>query len=129
MMEQQENTRRHIFRVEDWECCKDKVFVEAVGIEMNKDLIQRIPHRIFGGDIACIYRIDLISQKSIRVMNEMLELWGITEDELNRTALGNTMKKYPAVLMPVVHRPGSMERSPMSSWAIKALVVPPASSR
>ena len=101
MMEQQENTRRHILRVEDWECCKDKVFVEAVGIEMNKDLIQRIPHRIFGGDIACIYRIDLISQKSIRVMNEMLELWGITEDELNRTALGNTMKKYPAVMMPV----------------------------
>ena len=99
-MEQQENTRLDDFRVEDWKCCKDKVFVEAIGIEMNKDLIPRIPHRLFGGDVACIYRID-ISRKSIHVVNAMLERWGITGDELHRTALGNTMKKYPAVMMPV----------------------------
>ena len=85
----------------NWDYMKDRVVISAVGADLNREMLRDIPHQTIG-DIAGIYRIYVGESSSgagfITVTDQMMERWGITQDELNEAALSNSAAVQPARL-------------------------------
>lgn len=85
-----------------WEYMKDRVILSPVGVEMNREMLADLPHRTMG-DIAGIYRIYVgendLGRGYVTVNNDMMSRWGVTEEELNRAAVGNSMSVQPSCVM------------------------------
>lgn len=86
----------------DWNYMKERVILSPVGVDMNRGMLANLPHRTMG-DIAGIYRIYVgendMGRGYITVNNDMMDRWGVTEADLNRAAVGNSMSVQPARLM------------------------------
>ncbi len=84
--------------ITDYEQCRGKVLPRLVSAEMNCEGLAKKPHRIME-DLAITYNVFLDNfeggQASVQVTNEMLEKWGVDEEELHERAIENL-----AVLMP-----------------------------
>ena len=84
-----------------WDYMKDRVVISAVGADLNREMLSDVPHQTIG-DIAGIYRIYVGESSSgagfITVTDQMMERWGITQDELNEAALSNSAAVQPARL-------------------------------
>ena len=83
----------------NWDYMKERVVISAVGADLNREMLQDIPHRMIG-DIAGVYRVFVgeVDYRSgyIMVTNKMLESWGVTRDQLDQAALANSMSVQPA---------------------------------
>jgi len=83
---------------------KDKLSVEVISAEINKELLTDIPHdRI--EDLAAVYRFALNSGEmgkgmaaSILITNRMIDMMGITHEQLKNDALSNAPEIRPAVI-------------------------------
>ncbi len=85
----------------NYEEMKNKLSIEVISAEANKELILNIPHdRI--EDLAAVYRFVLKSEStgkaSILVSNEMMQKMGITHEQLKNDALYNAPIIRPAVI-------------------------------
>lgn len=85
----------------DWNTVKGDVVVRAIGYSMNKELLEKVPHRV-QGDIAMVARImlpdpDAYSRASVLVTTSLMDHYGITREELFAVALENTAMKEPPV--------------------------------
>ena len=88
----------------NYETMKDKLSVEVISAEINKELLTDIPHdRI--EDLAAVYRFALNSGEmgkgmaaSILITNRMIDMMGITHEQLKNDALSNAPKIRPAVI-------------------------------
>ena len=88
----------------NYETMKDKLSVEVISAEINKELLTDIPHdRI--EDLAAVYRFALNSGEmgkgmaaSILITNRMIDMMGITHEQLKNDALRNAPKIRPAVI-------------------------------
>lgn len=71
--------------------------------ERIKELLPSIPHRMICdmAEVVCVYLKDKDKDGFLTVTNEMLNKWGIDEEELFSIALGNTVKRRPASLRPL----------------------------
>lgn len=82
----------------DYECVKEKVSYMLVNYDENEDMLQDMPHRKFL-DLAIIYYCKVEASPvicgNIKVRNEHLKLWGVTEAELYERAEVNTQKLLP----------------------------------
>lgn len=85
----------------EWEHVKDHVTTKVINAEWNKELLKKIPHRRVL-DLAIVYQIVLEMTDSgsatILIRKEHLESWGITEEELQKSAKENSEKLFPAEL-------------------------------
>ncbi len=86
--------------ISDFDSCKDKVLPRLVSGEMNTELLEDRPHR-FVDDLAVIYAIEINDEMSIPVSNRILDMWGITEEELNKQAVSNIPEKAPSTLISI----------------------------
>ena len=88
----------------NYEVMKDKLSFEVISAEINKELLTGIPHdRI--EDLAAVYRFALNSGEmgkgmaaSILITNKMIEMMGVTHEQLKNDALRNAPKIRPAVI-------------------------------
>ena len=84
-----------------WSAMKDRVYLSAVGLTRNKELLATVPHREMG-DIACTYRIHLKgpdgSDGTILVNNQMMDTYHVNEEQIFQAAVENTLKNTPPTL-------------------------------
>lgn len=74
----------------DYSQMKEKLAMEVVSAEANKEMLETVPHKMME-DMAVVYRFVLNSDEdgrsSVLVTNKMLENYGITADELHADAM------------------------------------------
>lgn len=84
----------------DYEGIKDKIVCRLVNRKLNRELLQDIPYKEIGSDLAVTYRYlhakDENSVASSLIKNIEFATWGVTLDELNSIALSNTERMFPA---------------------------------
>ena len=81
----------------EWETTKDRVSAKLVNAEMNRELLEQVPHRIVM-DLAEIYfvKVGRCGQDgfgTILVRNEQEQAWGVDENILHETAVKNLMEE------------------------------------
>lgn len=85
----------------DYASMKDKLAVEVVSAERNKDLLETVPHKDIE-DMAVVYRFVLGDTQagtgSILVTNQLLDNYGITAEQLHEDALKNAPEIRPLVI-------------------------------
>ena len=81
-----------------YDAIKDKLLVAVCNAEKNTELLQNIPHEI-REDLALIYKvymgIDDGGGGFITVNNNMMEMWGIDREDLQKQAWENMNKRLP----------------------------------
>lgn len=74
----------------DYSKMKEKLAMEVVSAEANKEMLESVPHKMLE-DMAIVYRFVLNSDEdgrsSVLVTNKMLENYGITAEQLHADAL------------------------------------------
>ncbi len=89
--------------IERFDWAKDKIVLRLVNARKNEALLKEVPHREFL-DLAVIYCIMIAESATagmsatVTIKNELMEMWGVTEDDLYDIAMVNT----PNVKAPVV---------------------------
>lgn len=83
----------------------DKIYIKMINYEMNKSLLERVPHRIFL-DMAIVYYIRFEKYEDMNmtamVYSNFLKEWEISEDELYETAYNNTRKDFKFNIIPMM---------------------------
>ncbi len=83
----------------DYAQLKDKLSIEVISAERNKDILESVPHKNLE-DMAVVYRFVLESsdegRASILVTNQMLETMGVTPEQLHADALEIAPQIKPA---------------------------------
>ena len=83
----------------DYSQMKEKLAMEVVSAEANKDMLQNVPHQNME-DMAVVYRFVLNSDEegraSILVTNQILDHMGVTPEQLHADALENAPQIKPA---------------------------------
>lgn len=88
----------------DFEYVREKIVIELINAERNRDELSQSPHRMLC-DLAIVYRVILLvdDTHTVRagVHNTFLDAWGITEAELYELAFENTKARFPVVIKPL----------------------------
>lgn len=90
--------------VRDYGMVKDKIQVQLVNREMNRERLRNCPYReIEGTDLAAVFCMKFYAMGrecgSALVTGRLMELWGVTAENLYDTALKNTMAQAPAEII------------------------------
>ena len=79
----------------------DAIYIQACDTERSREYLKGVPH-METGDISAIYRIRIAETddivQSVEISNPMLEMWGVSLDELHETALANHMEYRQTVM-------------------------------
>ena len=85
----------------DYSQMKEKLAMEVVSAEANKEMLETVPHQNME-DMAVVYRFVLESndtgRASILVTNDMIDHMGVTHEQLKADALENAPEIRPAVI-------------------------------
>ena len=65
----------------DYSYIKKHLFFSVVNALWGRDLLEKVPHRIMA-DLALVVRVKVHENSSVLVKREILETWGISEEEL-----------------------------------------------
>ena len=83
----------------DYSQMKEKLAMEVVSAEANKEMLETVPHQNME-DMAVVYRFVLNSddegRSSILVTNQLLESMGVTPEQLHADAMENAPQIRPA---------------------------------
>ena len=86
----------------DYEQMKDKLVMQVVRTDKNASLLSNIPHQEME-DLSVVYRFVLENSEdgsaSVLVTNRMIEVMGVTPEQLHADALVNSPQLKPAVIM------------------------------
>lgn len=84
--------------IADYETVKDRIILQLVNYEMNRQLLANCPHKKFL-DLAVTFRFlagkDENGIASSIIRNLEFELWNVSIEELYETALQDTMRLFP----------------------------------
>ena len=83
--------------VQDYGKARERLCMEVIPVKGNEEVLSGIPHTVME-DLAVVYRIDLNDNASVTVTDEMLDSFGITEEQLHADVLENAPKTRPASL-------------------------------
>lgn len=86
----------------DYESVKDYIEPALINTKANQKALSQMPHEKME-DLSIIYKVVFPSagengRASLKITNEMAELWGVQSQELHETALANGVRRHPAVL-------------------------------
>ncbi|MBQ6134339.1 MAG: hypothetical protein IJI65_09320 [Lachnospiraceae bacterium] len=78
---------------------KDMIIMSVVNTKMNAEVLKDTPHRDVE-DLSIIYklyleRVDDRSMGTIKISDQLMEQWGVTEQDLYDTAMKNTKELLP----------------------------------
>ena len=106
-------------RFENWNRIRPRVFAKLINAEMNRELLQRVPHRMFM-DLAVVYYVKVKEfmgggAGTILASNQHLQIWGVDENRMYETALSN-MEDEGASIQGMDEILGDMENSPVPEF-------------
>ena len=82
----------------DFEKVADRIIMKLVNTELNKELLEDVPHKQMG-DFSIIYNVivqDFVEEfATILIHNAHIDLWGIGLEELHEIAMQNTPNLLP----------------------------------
>lgn len=82
----------------DFDVIKDRICYKVINKEANEALLEYTPFtQLYDSDLVCIYYIDLDKQATITIHDGMMQMWGISEEELYDIADYNTPRIYSKV--------------------------------
>ena len=85
----------------NYEVMKDKIAMEVVSYERNKELLLKVPHKRME-DMAVIYRFELNHEHEARatilITYDLMGRMGITHEQLHEDAMKNAPQLRPAVI-------------------------------
>ena len=104
---------------ENWNRIRPRVFAKLINAEMNRELLQRVPHRMFM-DLAVVYYVKVKEfmgggAGTILASNQHLQIWGVDENGMYETALSN-MEDEGASIQGMDEILGEMENSPVPEF-------------
>lgn len=81
---------------------KERIVYRLVSLEKNREYLTCMPHRIVGEDLAVVFALlwekDSFGMMTIKVKDEYMHFWGISEEELWNLATINTPKLFPVIM-------------------------------
>lgn len=101
---------------------KTRICAKLVSRERNRNLLKAVPYREFL-DLAVVYFVSLeeMDFASILIHDNLLERWGVTEEELYRCAMENMPQLFPENILPmseVLKDMLSVEAMPEEAFAV-----------
>ena len=85
----------------DYAQLKDKLSIEVISAERNKDILESVPHKNLE-DMAIVYRFNVgrtpEGMGTVLVTNDMLDKYGITAEQLHADALKSAPEIRPVVI-------------------------------
>lgn len=85
----------------DYNQMKEKLVMEVVSVETNRDMLEKIPHKEIE-DMAIVYRFDLgefaDGRSSILVTNQIINTMGVTPEQLHNDAMETAPMLRPLVI-------------------------------
>lgn len=107
-------------RVKDFGKMKELVRIKLINYDANVSELENIPHRKFL-DLAVTYYLEMEPGASATITNELMEIWGITEDDLyglgmERLVSGNDC--YITDMLSMLKQIMQEERDKMTELAI-----------
>ena len=94
-----------------FEEAKDHIFCKLISAERNEERLSSMPHRAWQ-DLAIVYYRDVEigggPGGEIRITNELMELYGVSADELHEVAFKNTLEQHPFEIEPLANVLGAM---------------------
>ena len=81
------------FRMNMFEAAKDSIFPKLVNAEMNAENLTNMPHKMMD-DLAVTYAVMMHQDEGgrasyVAISNEMMEMYGVTKEELHSIAVEN----------------------------------------
>lgn len=86
--------------VQDYGKAKERLCMEVIPIKGNEELLTGIPHTVME-DLAVIHRIDIDDHAVVTVTNNLLDHFGISEEQLHADALVSAPEIRPAKVLPM----------------------------
>lgn len=81
--------------IESFDKAKERIVVSVVNMELNHERLSTMPHRPWE-DLAIVYKYNIEpfngSDGTITITNQLMEKWGITEEDLYQVAMDNISK-------------------------------------
>lgn len=101
---------------------KTRICAKLISRERNRNLLKNVPYREFL-DLAVVYFVSLEEMEfaSILIHDNLLERWGVTEEELYSCAMQNMPKLFPENILPmseVLKDMLSVEAMPEEAFAV-----------
>lgn len=92
-------------RMDDYASVKDHLNMVLVNTKANRRVLSRMPHREME-DLSAIVRVEIPMPEgkgtgSVKVTNDLMEYWGVDEEQLFNTALKNMEKNASPMLMDI----------------------------
>lgn len=102
-----ENTLHNIQDISfftDFEKVKSKIICNLVNYDMNRELLNDVPHYKFL-DLAIIFKVLFDSSvngtATVLIHNQHLDMWNVTQDTLKNFAMQNTPQLFPYEIIPM----------------------------
>lgn len=91
----------------DYQKIKEKLAVKLVNAKKNKELLKEIPHKLFLDLALVVYYpvkdLPFEGKATVLIYHTHREQWGIDEEELLETAIGNTPGLFPEKIESMDH--------------------------
>lgn len=81
----------------DYKFAKEKLSIEVVSAERNAHVLENVPHKIME-DLAIVYRVNVIDGGMVLVNSNLLDLYGISPEQLHMDAVKSAPIIKPVVL-------------------------------
>ncbi len=96
----------------DYHIIEHQIYARLVNYELNRDLLEQVPHRKFL-DLAIMlyYRLpdQTMKDATIMIQNRDLEHWNVDEETLFQAALHNTFREHSFHIKPIGELIGQLE--------------------
>ena len=100
----EERPKISVAQLGDYSWIRDRLTVEVINKERNRDLLAKIPHDNLA-DLAVVYRIRLFDRAdgaaTALVTNDMLKTWAVSEEQLKADAMVISERNHPAQIIPM----------------------------
>ena len=84
------------------ELVKEKVIYQRVNLEKNREILETMPYRVIGEDLAAVFAVlwekDDTGIMTIKIKQEHMRYWQIDEDTLWEWAGRNTPRRFPVIV-------------------------------
>lgn len=92
-----------IGKLTSFDAAKDSIYPKLVNMEMNREALADMPHTQMD-DLAVTYSVmlneDERGRASVAISNEMMEMYGVTKEELHSIAVENMEQLSPGKFLP-----------------------------
>lgn len=85
-----------IDKLTDFNSMREQIGYRIVNKQYNEDMLADVPHNDIAGDLSIIYFVEINDEATITIRNGLLDIWGISGENLFEIASDNMQRLHPA---------------------------------